>query len=273
MIKTNVLPLLWLLSSTLAPNLANSATQPIDKIEAYGVYVVADTGYVKVSPYQHNDRFVDFKYLAEIPSVKRADQGLKLIVFNKDFSESNFLFELRPVQTVVDIKEVKFSTKPLADKDMYELTLEGPVPDGTMLHVYSGYFFFDTLGAIMLGDTQEQLVTYFKRDDLKDAYAVDAYLDDALKAFPANGELKKLKAHWAGKAEEEKDLRDYGYVEEKWRQYQETEKLKLKVRYLEQMMGEINGYLRDHPNGAKAKEAKERAAYAERKIPEYQKQI
>jgi hypothetical protein len=59
-------------------------------------------------------------------------------------------------------------------------------------------------------------------------------------------------------------------VDEKWRKYNSAEKIHLKVRYLRSMIGEINGYLRDHPDGTKAKEAKERKVYAEKKIKEYE---
>ena len=36
------------------------------------------------------------------------------------------------------------------------------------------------------------------------------------------------------------------------------------------MLGEINGYLRDHPDGKKSAEAKQRKDYAEKKIKEYE---
>ena len=57
------------------------------------------------------------------------------------------------------------------------------------------------------------------------------------------------------------------------KKYQSTEKIKLKVRYLKQMQGEINAYLRDHPNGGKASEAKERRAFAKKEIEKLSKQI
>ena len=240
-----------------------------DAIDSYGVYVVAEKGYVKVEPYMHNQRFVDFNHLNEIPFVKRGNESLKLIVFKKDFNERSIALEVRPVQTEVDIREIKFDLKPMEKPDMYELTVASPVKDGVMLHVYTG--FFDYMGAIMLGDTQKELVKYFSQKQLPGATYVKQYLDDALVAYPNNADLKELAAYWEKAANMEKDKKGYSYVEEKWRQYQGTEKLALKKRYLEDMIFEINGYLNDHPDGYKTAEAKERKAFAEQKIKEYEK--
>lgn len=245
----------------------------VDTIEAYGVYVVAEKGFVKVGPYNHIDNFVDFKYLNEIEYVKRADKTLKVIVYEKNFSKNSVVFELRPVNTVVDIREVVFDVKPLTKPDMYELTMEKPIEDGVMLHVRSGYFFKENFGAIMLGETQAQLVKYFSQKQLPEAIYVKQYLDDALVAFPGNSELKKLAAYWDKEAMMAKDKKGYSYVEEKWQQYQQTEKIALKARYLRDLIGEINGYLNDHPDGYKADEAKQRRSHAEEKLKEYEKQL
>ncbi len=247
--------------------------KPVDNIESYGVYVAGANGYVKFGPYQHMDNFVDFKYLHEVPAVTRADDQLKVIIYAKDFSENNFVFELRPIDIIVDIKPIRFDIKPLAQKDMYELTLDRPVPDGTMLHVHSGSFFVDNMGVIMLGDTESQLIKYFSQKQLEDPQGVHAYLEDALQAYPNNSELKKLMTYWSQTAAAAKDNKDYSYVEEQWEKYHGTEQISLKVRYLESMIGEINGYLDQHPEGAKAREAQERKTFAETKIKEFKKML
>jgi hypothetical protein len=265
--------LLFLLTLTLlcTPFLAQSKV--VDKIEHYGVYVVAKKGYVKLGHYNHPGQFVDFKYLSELPTVIRADDNLKLIVFQKDFTEEKLVMALRPIQTTVEVKEIRFNVKPLKKEDMYELTLDRPVSSGTILHANSGYFWKTYMGSIVLGDTQKELEKYFSRKDLGDAYAVKAYLDDALKAYPKNSKLKKLGQYWNKEAKKEKAARTYGYVEAQWKKYQETPKIKLKVRYLRGMIGEINAYLRDHSNAENAKEAKDRKLYAEKKIEEIEKQL
>jgi hypothetical protein len=245
----------------------------VDAIETYGVYVVAEKGFVKVGPYDHIDKFVDFKFLNEIQFVKRADQTLKLIIYKKDFNENSFAFELRPIETNINISEVKFEVKPLSKPDMYELTLDKPVVDGVMLHVHSGDFFKNVFGAIMLGETQSQLVKYFSQKQLPDAPIVKQYLDDARAAFPNNAELKELATYWDKAAKQAKDKKGYSYVEEKWNEYQQTEKIALKARYLRDLIGEINGYLNDHPDGYKADEAKQRRSHAEEKLKEYEKQL
>jgi hypothetical protein len=90
-------------------------------------------------------------------------------------------------------------------------------------------------------------------------------------AFPDNPELKNLSTYWKTAAESEKDNRDYAYVDEKWKKYEEAEKLTLKERYLNALIVEINGYLNTHPEGAHSKEAQKRKEFAEGKLKEYEK--
>lgn len=243
----------------------------IDKITAYGVYVVADNGYVKITRYNHDDRFVDFKYLNEIPCVQRKDQTLKLIVYVKDVVPTNLGLEIRPINTVVDIKSVNYDVTPMSQTDMFEITVNTPVKDGVMLQM--GSFGSYSIDVIMLGDTQKELATYFGNKDLPDANMVKQYLDDARVAFPDNADLKNLSVYWDKAANKAADLKGYTYVEEKWNAYQEAEKISLKARYLEELLGEINGYLNDHPDGVKSQEAKERVVHAEEKLKEFEKLV
>ena len=245
----------------------------ITEIESYGIYVAVAKGFVKVKQYDHIGNYVDFKYLNEIPSAIRENEKLKLIVFKKDFKENSITFSLRPIQTTIEVRDVRFDVKPLKTKDMYELTLDKPVPAGTMLQVYDGYFWNANMGAIVLGDTEKELVKYFSRTDLVKAYAVKAYIEDSLKAYPNNKELKNLSSRWNKLAKLEKAARDYTYVQKSWKKYKNTPKIKLQVRYLKKMLGSINVYLRDHENGANSVEAKDRKLFALKKIEELQKQI
>lgn len=257
-----------------------ASARQVDTIESYGIYVVTEKGFVKVAEdnrnnneFYNNDSVLDFNHLNEFEFAKRADQTLKLIVYAKDFKPGMITLELRPIDIEVDIRPVNFSAKPLARADMHELTLDKPVKDGNMLRIHSGLF-SRGFGVIVLGDTQAELVKYFSRKDLPaSASIVKQYLDDARVAFPNNAELKKLAVHWDKAALTEKDKKGYSYVEEKWLQYQGAEKLKLKARYLEELIGEINGYLNEHPNGYKAAEAKQRKQHAEEKLKEYEKQL
>lgn len=257
---------------TLGTVFTSSWGKQVDTIESEGVYVVAEKGFVKVGSYNHDSNFVDFNHLNEINSVKRADQNLKLIIYKKDFNPASITLELRPIATTVDVRQVDFDAKPGAKANTYELTLDKPVKDGVMVHVRAGDF-FRNYGVIMLGETQAELVKFFSQKDLPSAFTVKQYLDDARKAFPNNAELKKLSTHWDKAGNDEKDKKGYAYVEEKWQLYQGTEKIKLKARYLEELIGEINGYLNDHPNGYKVTEAKQRKQHAEEKLKEIEKQI
>ncbi|MCF6259274.1 MAG: hypothetical protein L3J98_03790 [Gammaproteobacteria bacterium] len=254
-----------------APVLAQS--KAVEIIEYYGIYVTAQKGYVKLGHYDYPGGYVDFKHLNELPTVERADESLKLVVFQKDFDENQLTFELRPIQTTVDVKPVKFNVKPLKEKDMYELTLDKSVPAGSILQAYSGYFWRTHMGAIVLGDTQKLLEKYFSRKDLDDAYAVKIYLDDALQAYPKNSALKKLSQYWDKEAQREKATKDYGYVEKEWEKYKGTKKIRLQARYLKSLIGEIDNYLRNHSDSEKTKEAEDRKRYAEKKLEELKEQL
>jgi len=244
----------------------------VPTIESYGVYVHADNGYVKVGAYDHIDRFVDFKFLHEIPYVERADNRLELTVFEKDFSERAYDFELRPVQIVVQMEPVHFDVIPLGD-DKYRLTMDEAVKDGTMLHVNSGSFFNGGMGVIMLGHTQKALEAYFSQTEIEagDASPTLYYLQDALQAFPDNEQLKAVLPFWENESAREKDAKDYGYVDAKWQQYNDTPSISLKLRYLNELIAEVGAYLNLHPQGGSAEQATERREYAQSKIPEYEK--
>lgn len=248
-------------------------SKTVETIEHYGVYVVAKNGYVKLEPYEHSGDFVDFKYLNELSSVERADESLKLVVFQEKFHEESLVIKLRPIQTTVDIREVRFNVKPLEKKDMYELSVEQPIPSGAILRAQFGDPWRTHMGVVMLGDTQKELEKYFSRKDLDDAYAVKLYLDDALMAYPGNASLKSLSNYWGEEAQKQRAAKTYGYVETQWEKYKGTKKIKLQVRYLKNLIGEINGYLNDHGDGEKAKEAKERKIFAEKKLEELQEQL
>jgi hypothetical protein len=262
---TRLLVLPFLMATT-----SLACADSITQIDTYGVYVADKSGYVKVEPYTHDYRFVDFKYLNEIPVAERKDDNLTLVVYAKDFSPNSVQLESRPLQVKVQLEKINFSVKPLDKPDMYELTTSAPVKDGTILHV-EAWGTFDNFGAIVLGETEDELIKYFSQKTLSNASVVTQYLDDALVAFPDNAKLKELSLYWKTAAEEEKDKSDYAYVEEKWQQYEAAEKLTLKERYLNAVIGEINGYLSQHPEGIKANEAKERKATAEAKLKEYEK--
>lgn len=247
------------------------SAKTIKKIDSHGVYVVAKKDYVKVTAYNHYGNFVGFKYLNEIASVKRrSSKKVKLIVYTADFSQENYSFEIRPMQTTVKIDEVGFSVKPMKKKGMYEFTLDKSFADGNMLRVHAPEIFGRKMGVIVLGDTQKELVRYFSNKKLKKSYAVLAYLEDSIKAYPENKELKALLPVWKQARKNEKARKAYGYIDENWRKYKGAKKLHLKVRYLRGMLGEINGYLRDHPDGRKVEEAKQRQVFAEKKIKEYE---
>ena len=248
----------------------NVYSTTIKTIESQGVYVVSQDGFVKVEPYSHDYRFVDLNYAHEIPFVERNSDTLQLVVFEKDFQPNAIELELRPLDIKVKLQKVRFSVTPMEQADMYKLTAEAPINDGAMLHVKS-WSHFDNMGVIMLGDTQSELVKFFSQKGMKDAPTVKQYLDDALVAFPNSAELKSLSSYWKAAAEDEKDMADYAYVEEKWQQYENAEKLTLKSRYLEAVIIEINGYISGHPNGSRAEEAKQRKVIAEQKLKEYEK--
>ncbi len=260
----------FVISIALIAISGHSTAKTVKKIDSYGVYVVAKKGYVKVTPYNHYDNFADFKYLNKIPAVIRKSNKVKLIVYTNDFKAGNYRFETRPIQTTIKVDEINHSVKPMNKKDMYEFTLDNPVANGNMLHVFAPEISGNNFGIIMLGNTEKELEKYFSNKKLEKAYAVKAYLEDSLKAYPKNKKLNKLMTYWTKAALDEKDKRTYKYVDEKWRKYNSATKIHLKVSYLRGMIGEINGYLRDFPNGYKAAEAKERKQFAQKKIKEYE---
>ena len=266
----NNLAAMLLISLSLLAGTALASSEPIDKIEAYGIYVAAKNGYIKIAPYSHDYRIIEFQYLNDIPIVERDNEKLTLVAYAKDFSQNSIELELRPIEIKIKLEKINFSVKPLDKPDMYELTIDSPIKDGAILQVRA-WGIYENFGAVVLGNTQEELVKYFSKKELSNAISVTQYLDDALVAYPGNAKLQELSPHWKAAAAEEKDKNDYAYVEEKWQRYEAAEKLTVKKRFLDSVVSQISGYLNQHPNGAKADEAKERQAIAEEKLKEYKK--
>ncbi len=250
---------------------ANSSAKVVKKIDSYGIYVVAEDGYVKVTPYKRYDNFASFRDLNKIPYAKQKSGPVKLIVYSNSFHVGNYRFELRPIQTTIKINEVSFSAKFMAEKDMYELTLDEPATSGNMLHVMAPEITDYNMGIIMLGNTEEELEKYFSNKKLKDAGSVKSYLENSIEAYPENRKLNELMAYWTATASTEKDRRTYKYVDEAWSEYKSATKIQLKLSYLENAVSEINGYLRSFPKGRKATEAKQRKKLGLEKIKKYEK--
>lgn len=246
----------------------------MQEIKSYGIYVAGKDGYTKIRPHKHNaNNFIEFKYLHEIETVERTDKKLSLIIYKKDFKESSVGFALQPMQNTIQVDEVKFDIAPLDKADMYELTLEQEVDEGTVLLV-SSYDFFDFhFGAVMIGDTQAHLEQYFADSENGPSYASLSNVQESAEAFPENKKLAELVEKWEVIAATEKDKRDYGYVDAAWNKYEEAEKLTLQQRYLREMMAAINGYLDNHPQGDRAADAAERKNFAEEKLKEIEKML
>lgn len=244
----------------------------VKEIKSYGVYVAGKDGYTKVRPYKHTaNNFVEFKYLHELATVKRTDKKLKLIVYQKDFNQDRVAFRLQPMQNTIKVDDVKFDIAPLDKADMYELTLEQDVADGTALLVGTSAFYDYNFGAIMLGDIQAYLEKYFNDSNNGPYYASLSNVRESAAAFPKNKKLKELVKKWEVIAAREKDKKDYEYVDTAWRKYEGATKLKLQARYLRNVIREVNGYLQNHPKGSKVGDANKRKSFAEKKLKEIEK--
>jgi hypothetical protein len=260
------IPLIFILVSSLL----YADTKPIDAIHTPGIYLSTNSGYVKIEPYKHDYRFVDFNFLNELPYAVRAEQRLAVVIYEKDFNPDSIELELRPLDVKVKLQKLKFTVHPMKNPDMHELVVDQPISDGAMLQVRS-WSYFENFGAIMLGETEQQLVNFFSQKEMHNASTVVQYLSDARVAFPDNTNLQDLAAYWKEAAEIEIDNRDYTYVQEKWQNYEEATKISLKDRYLNALIVEINGYLSTHPKGVHAEEAIQRRDFAEKQLKELEK--
>lgn len=254
-------------------SLLAKAAGPETKFDSFGIYVRSADQFIKLNPYRHYDRFVAFEYLNEVPAVQRPNQQVQFIVYSKDFRQSDYAFAIRPLDVDLRLQSIPFKVQPLAEKYQYAITLQYPVANGDMVHVYSGEFFGYNMGVIMLGEPQQELLEYFSQKDLSKPSKVLASLEQALRAFPHNARLGALLPYWQKVVLDARDIQDYAYIDEKWQQYQVAEVLHLKLHYLRAILGEANAYLREHPQGLKATEARRHKAYAEEKIQEYASRI
>ena len=247
-----------------------ASAKTVEKVESYGVYVVAKKGFVRVKPYQHKGSRVDFSYLNEIPWVERNSEQLKLIVHTNEFKQSNFIFKTRSLSVDTYLEDVSFSVKPLKEKGMYEFTFDQKVKDGTILQMAAldvlGYL---NMGVIVLGDTERELVSYFNNKELKETHSVAKLLKDSLLAFPENDKLKEMLPYWEQASKAKKAKKKFGHIEKSWASYNKATKLSSKKYKLQVMLGDIKRYLREYPDGADVEVVKQRKEIAEKKLEEY----
>ncbi|VAW70478.1 hypothetical protein MNBD_GAMMA10-646 [hydrothermal vent metagenome] len=251
-------------------NMFGFVAKIVEEIDSYGIYVEAENGYVKVMPSKKHGGFASFNDLNKIPYAKRESDEVKLIVYTNVFNISNYAFEIRLIEAPITIDMISFSAKPMSQKDVYELTLDVPVANGNMLHVMAPEVPGNNMGIVMLGHTEDELEKYFSNKERDSAGTVKSYLEDALEAYPENDGLRELMLYWAAAASDEKDKHSYQYVDNAWDEYNSASKIDVKLSRLERVVSEINGYLRDFPQGGRAGDAKQRREAALEKIKEYE---
>jgi len=95
---------------------------------------------------------------------------------------------------------------------------------------------------IGFGSVSDRLIEVFKHSD-KVPYAVLGHLQDAIKSFPDNQDLKNLVAVWETRYTQYKLDQSWQKVAECWQQYNDADTASLKEAYAKDVEQEINYYL------------------------------
>lgn len=240
-----------------------------NNITQFGIYIKSNNGYVPMSLIT-NSSYPEFKHLAKVPSIKRNSNKIELLFYSKNFNATHFVATAKKLALKNISKEVNFNISSTDKENMFTLTTDTGVNDGWFLYIPMGW---DEIAAAFLGDAEEEAIAFFSDKTLAPAYAAVQDLEDLIKVFPNNGQLSKLFSEWRIIAKQEKEVSDFMYVQEAWGQYQEAEKVILKIRYLEKLQIEINGFLSNHPESSLASDCEEFQKEIDIKFPEYNKMI
>ncbi len=240
-----------------------------NNITQFGIYIKGNNSYIPMATI-NNTSFPEFKDLKKIPSIERNDDKLELIIYSDNFKETYFTALSRKLALAGANEDINFNVSPMDKENMYKLSTNAILPNGRFIFIPIGW---NEILAVFLGDAQKEVVTFFSNMELKPSYSASQDLEATLKVFPENTELAALLPKWQKVESREKEISDYQYVEDVWQQYQEAEKIALKVRYLEKLQVELNGFLNSHPDGTKLTECKERQTEIDAELPKYEKMI
>ncbi len=240
-----------------------------NNITQFGIYIKSNHGYVPMTTI-NNANYPEFKHLKKATSIEREDDDVTLIIYSNHFDATYFKASIRKLALKGSSEDLNFSISLMDKENMYQLTTNTKVPNGSFIFIQMGW---DEISTVFLGDAQKEAVTFFSNIDLQPAYAASQDLETTINIFPDNEQLVMLLPKWGKLKKQEKEITDYKYVEDVWKQYQESEKITLKVRYLEKLQVELNGFLNNHPDGIKLTECKEKQVEIDTKLPEYEKMI
>lgn len=238
-------------------------------IKQLGIYIKGNVNYLAFEAI-HNANFPEFRHLNKIPSVIRENDQIEIIVYLQNFENTHLEVQVRKLALAGYNEIINFNIEPLEKKNMYRLTTNKNVTDGSFIFISTGW---NEIVAVFLGDQEKETITFFSDTNLRPAYAAVPDLEDTIKAFPQSQELVGLLPKWKEIQQLERQELEYKYVDEAWQKYQETEKISLKIRYLKDMQMALNGFLSNHPDSNKSQECQERQTEIDTKLPELEKMI
>jgi hypothetical protein len=238
------------------------------ELSDYGIYAITKDGPVALVTV--NDSYPSFKHFGTIPSIKRGENKLELVIFMPNLQADSVQVVFRKLAVAGSNDEKVFKVSPTEQGDVFKITSPADYEDGQFVFVFMGW---DEIVAGYLGDAEADLETFFSDFDKEPAYAIYADLQDVCKCFPDNEALQSLLKKWEEKEAFEKSSRDFTYVEEAWQAYQSETKVALKLRYLEKTQMEINGFLSSHPDSPQAQQCKTMQEEIDTKIPELEAMV
>jgi hypothetical protein len=238
------------------------------ELSDYGIYAISKEGPLALGTI--NDSHPSFRHFAQIPAIKREDKKLELIIFIPNLQPNSVEVSFRKLAVVGSNEEKTFKASPTEQEDVYIVTSPADYEDGQFVFIAMGW---NEIVAGYLGDDEADLEAFFSDFNNEPAYAVYPDIQDVCKCFPENQALLSLQSKWQEKEALEKSSRDFAYVEEAWKAYQDEEKVAVKLRYLEKTQMEINGFLSSHPDSPQAEQCKKLKEEIDTKLPELEAMV
>ncbi|WP_106793658.1 hypothetical protein [Aquimarina sp. Aq78] len=240
-----------------------------NNIKQFGIHIKSKDSYLAFVTI-NNTSFPEFRHLNKVPSVLRENDQIEIIVYLQNFESGYLVAQARKLALGGFNEDINFNIEPLEKENMYKLTTDKTIPDGSFLFISTGW---NEILTVFLGDSEQEAIAFFSDTNLRPAYAAVPDLEETIKAFPNSQKLIDLLPGWKEIKQLERQELEYKYVEEAWQKYQETEKISLKIRYLKDMQMALNGFLVNHPQSNKSEECRERQIEIDTKLPELEKMI
>ncbi len=153
-----------------------------------GLYIKTEEGYKQIPPY--NDYTLNYSNLGEIPWVN-VSQPVELVANMADLNTDTLFIYTRPLGFTIERDLLSPRATRMDGKDnLYHIELGEMSNDNVLVYEEGG-----TTYAVTLTNPRQAVIKHLSNTQ-ENALTAQSYAVEALKAFPDDGDIVRLKDYW-----------------------------------------------------------------------------